>query len=225
MGESLVMRLRAADGFAGVAAAVIDDLGTQGGVVGVAVEAHVGGEPALWFGTTRLASIDAARYLDGAFGRDALLARVREVLAPVVEGLQYIAPIVGCGELVGAIRVVVDDPARELRAYLAQVSLLASVRIAQLGDVADDAYALTARQHEVAVLVSRGCTNQEIADMLAISANAVKKHVSRALDALGVSNRAELAALASRWSGTSQRLTPAIHVVRSEKRGSCARAA
>ena len=59
---------------------------------------------------------------------------------------------------------------------------------------------LTTRQHEVALLVSRGCTNREIADMLAISANAVKKHISRVLDAIGASNRTELAARASQWA-------------------------
>jgi hypothetical protein len=149
MGESLVMRLRAAGGFACVAAAVIDDLGTRVGVSGVAVEAHVGGEPALWFGAARIGTVDAERYLEGEYRRDALLARVREVLAPVRDGVRYIAPIVGCGDLVGAIRVVVDDPARELSAQLAQVSLLASVRVAQLGEAAVDAYTLTARQHEV----------------------------------------------------------------------------
>jgi DNA-binding NarL/FixJ family response regulator len=58
---------------------------------------------------------------------------------------------------------------------------------------------LTSRQHEVALLVSRGCTNREIADMLAISTNAVKKHVSRVLDAIGASNRTELAARAAHW--------------------------
>jgi hypothetical protein len=49
------------------------------------------------------------------------------------------------------------------------------------------------------VLVARGSTNAEIARLLSISPDAVKKHVSRALAALEVSNRAELAAIAGRW--------------------------
>ena len=57
---------------------------------------------------------------------------------------------------------------------------------------------LTRRQREVIELVVCGCTNAEIADMLAISANAVKKHVSRVLAILHVSNRTELAAFVSR---------------------------
>jgi DNA-binding NarL/FixJ family response regulator len=53
--------------------------------------------------------------------------------------------------------------------------------------------ALTARQREVAELVAFGCTNAEIGNMLSISANAVKKHVSRLLELLEASNRTELA--------------------------------
>ena len=53
--------------------------------------------------------------------------------------------------------------------------------------------ALTSRQREVAELVAFGCTNAEIGNMLSISANAVKKHVSRLLDLLDASNRTELA--------------------------------
>jgi DNA-binding CsgD family transcriptional regulator len=53
--------------------------------------------------------------------------------------------------------------------------------------------ALTPRQRQVAELVGFGCTNGEIAKMLAISANAVKKHVSRLLQLLEASNRTELA--------------------------------
>jgi DNA-binding NarL/FixJ family response regulator len=52
---------------------------------------------------------------------------------------------------------------------------------------------LTVRQREVADLVVFGCTNAEIATMLQISANAVKKHVSRLLELLEASNRTELA--------------------------------
>ena len=57
------------------------------------------------------------------------------------------------------------------------------------------------RQREVVELVAHGCTNAEIGKMLDISANAVKKHVSRVLALLEVTNRTELAALVGR-SGT-----------------------
>ena len=54
---------------------------------------------------------------------------------------------------------------------------------------------ITSRQHEIGLLVARGCTNPEIGAMLGISVNAVKKHVSRLLDVLDASNRTELAAM------------------------------
>ncbi|CAN5758120.1 hypothetical protein BH11MYX3_BH11MYX3_28650 [soil metagenome] len=57
---------------------------------------------------------------------------------------------------------------------------------------------LTRRQREVADLVTFGCTNAEIATMLSISANAVKKHVSRLLELLEASNRTELATTLAR---------------------------
>jgi DNA-binding CsgD family transcriptional regulator len=227
MGDStLVARLRGANGFAEIAAAVIDDLRAVPGVVGVAVEAHVGGEPLIWFSTEPFARGDARRYVDGGFHGDRLLARLREAQVPIWEGGYAIVPIVGCGELVGTIRLIADVAERVSSASLQLVSMLTSVRLAQIGGLGVDAHALTARQHEIAVLVSRGCTNQEIGDMLEISANAVKKHVSRALEVLGVSNRTELAALAGRWNGPpTERLSPAISVVRAERPNVSARAA
>lgn len=219
MGDwSLVSRLRGAAEFASIAGVVIDELRAMPGAVGVAVEAHVDGAPVLWLATEAFAREEVHRYLAGDFARDRLLVRVREAHAPVREGVEWIAPIVGCGELLGAIRVVVDDAARECGSLLQLVSMLTSVRVAQVGGLDAAVHALTARQHEIAVLVSRGCTNQEIGRMLAISSNAVKKHVSRVLEVLGVTNRTELAVLASHWSGTpSERLDPAIYVLRADR--------
>ncbi len=227
MGDStLVSRLRAADGFASIAAAIIDELGTVPGVLGAAVEAHVGGEPAQWFSTPAFSPAEARRYIDGGFRADRLLARARSGKVPVCCGVEWLAPIVGCGELVGAIRLVADGPERDVRSLLQLVSILVSVRVAELGGLGAEAPGLTARQHEIAVLVSRGCTNQEIANMLAISSHAVKKHISRALDVLGVSNRTELAALAARWTGAPrQRLNPAIYVLAVDRTARCAVAA
>jgi DNA-binding NarL/FixJ family response regulator len=59
--------------------------------------------------------------------------------------------------------------------------------------------ALTRRQYEIVILVTRGCTNPEIGAMLGISVNAVKKHVSRVLVVVDASNRTELAAIAGGW--------------------------
>ena len=52
---------------------------------------------------------------------------------------------------------------------------------------------LTAREEEVARLVSAGATNREIAQTLFLSPKTVERHVSNALRKLGVRNRAELA--------------------------------
>ncbi len=50
---------------------------------------------------------------------------------------------------------------------------------------------LTARQREVAGLLTKGLTNKEIAGVLGISADTVKNHVAAILDALDVTNRTE----------------------------------
>lgn len=68
----------------------------------------------------------------------------------------------------------------------------------RLALLAGRAVSLTARQRQIAELVVHGCTNHEIAQMLAISANAVKKHVSRLLELQGASNRTELASQLTR---------------------------
>jgi DNA-binding CsgD family transcriptional regulator len=53
---------------------------------------------------------------------------------------------------------------------------------------------LTPRQREAADLVARGCTDREIARILAISFGTVRAHLTSAMAKLGCSNRAELAA-------------------------------
>ena len=68
----------------------------------------------------------------------------------------------------------------------------------RLAALAGPAVPLTERQRQIAELVGHGCTNPEIAQMLAISANAVKKHVSRLLQLLEASNRTELASQLAR---------------------------
>jgi DNA-binding CsgD family transcriptional regulator len=53
---------------------------------------------------------------------------------------------------------------------------------------------LTRREAEVARLVGRGCTNQQIAAALHITPDTVKKHVKAACAKAGAANRAGLAA-------------------------------
>jgi len=57
---------------------------------------------------------------------------------------------------------------------------------------------LTPSEEQVVLLVSDGLTNREIAARLFVSIDTVKTHVSHAFAKLGVANRTELAAVASR---------------------------
>ena len=61
------------------------------------------------------------------------------------------------------------------------------------GDARDELIveALTAREHEVLVLVADGLPNREIATVLAISEHTVKFHLASVFGKLGVSTRAE----------------------------------
>ena len=54
--------------------------------------------------------------------------------------------------------------------------------------------ALTARQREVAALVSQGCTNREIATRLGIDERSAEGHVERIRLRLGFRSRAQIAA-------------------------------
>ena len=55
---------------------------------------------------------------------------------------------------------------------------------------------LTARQQEVAALVAGGLSNRAVAERLHLSVRTVESHVARALDTLGLADRAQLAASA-----------------------------
>ena len=57
---------------------------------------------------------------------------------------------------------------------------------------------ISGREKEVLVLVAQGLTNKGIADKLVISENTARNHVSRILDKLGLSHRAQAAAFAAR---------------------------
>jgi DNA-binding NarL/FixJ family response regulator len=60
---------------------------------------------------------------------------------------------------------------------------------------------LTEREREVLRLLADGLDNREIANQLFLSPTTVKRHVSSIVAKLGVANRAELAAAASRRLG------------------------
>jgi DNA-binding NarL/FixJ family response regulator len=56
------------------------------------------------------------------------------------------------------------------------------------------AYPLSAREHEVAVLIARGLTDRQIAEQLVITSGTVGQHVVHILDKLGFRSRAQVAA-------------------------------
>jgi DNA-binding NarL/FixJ family response regulator len=61
-----------------------------------------------------------------------------------------------------------------------------------------DPFDLTRREREVLALVAEGYTNRRIAEALFISESTAGVHVSNILGKLGVSSRAEAAAVAAR---------------------------
>jgi DNA-binding NarL/FixJ family response regulator len=56
---------------------------------------------------------------------------------------------------------------------------------------------LTPRERQVLTMVASGCSNKEIAQQCGISAQTIKHHLTRMFDKLGVSNRLELAMIAT----------------------------
>ena len=57
---------------------------------------------------------------------------------------------------------------------------------------------LTAREKEILLLVSKGCSNVEIGDMLHLSPNTVKNHLKNLFETLGAADRAEAVAIGIR---------------------------
>ena len=69
--------------------------------------------------------------------------------------------------------------------------------------------ALTPREEEVAVLVSRGLTNRQIASELSISGHTAATHIARILKKLGLQSRAQIGSwLADQGSPPSGRGNP-----------------
>lgn len=86
--------------------------------------------------------------------------------------------------------------AGDAQALVAAVRRFLGLRAARIGG------RLTARQTEVAALISAGCTNREIAARLGIDERSAEGHVERIRLRLGVRSRAQVAAWYSAQSGT-----------------------
>jgi DNA-binding NarL/FixJ family response regulator len=63
-------------------------------------------------------------------------------------------------------------------------------------NVSNASMPLTAREREVAVLVARGLTNRQIAEVLIVSQRTAESHVANSLGKLGLATRSQLAAWA-----------------------------
>jgi len=84
----------------------------------------------------------------------------------------------------------------DLRRMLVAITTHLSVHLARLDvtNAESDLLArLTNRQREVAALAARGCTNVEIAELLEMSENTVKKHLKDIYERAGIDSRTELA--------------------------------
>jgi len=62
---------------------------------------------------------------------------------------------------------------------------------------------LTAREHEIVVLIERGLSNRQIADELVISPATAARHVANILSKLGFTSRTQIASWAARHEALS----------------------
>ena len=90
------------------------------------------------------------------------------------------------GNIIGALRKVMSG---EL-AVSESVRSVYEARKAERG--------LTEREKEILVLVSKGCSNTEIGDIIHLSPNTVKNHLKNLFEALGAADRAEAVAIGIR---------------------------
>ena len=127
-----------------------------------------------------------------------LLAEVRTPTLVVHRADDRAAPVAQAEALaagVGGAELVVL-PGRSHLPYVGDTHELVRVIRRFLGLPAPrrHAHTLTARQHEVAGLVSQGCTNREIATRLGIDERSAEGHVERIRLRLGFRSRAQIAA-------------------------------
>jgi len=133
--------------------------------------------------------VDVADALAGIRARTLVVHRDHDRAAPVEQGRQLAAGILGARfELVpGQAHVPyvgdVDAIARPVRRFLGLPALRRSATPS-----------LTARQREVAALVSDGLTNREIAGRLHITERSAESHVERICDRMGFRSRSQIPA-------------------------------
>ncbi len=118
---------------------------------------------------------------DGFLLKTARTAELREALNEVLAGRRYVTP-----ELRPPRSGPPDGPAH-------QPSLPLDGELAAVGQ-------LTERQRQVLLLVGQGCTSQEIATRLGVSAKAIEYHRSGIRQALAIASQAGLYRVATRYA-------------------------
>jgi DNA-binding CsgD family transcriptional regulator len=110
-----------------------------------------------------------------------------------------IAPVVVFDGTLAAVSCLRADGGRGFSSHelqrLMSISVWASSALSRLGAADGERPLLTVRQREIAELVLRGLTNGEIAAVLRITENTVKKHLKDIFLQQGISRRAELATI------------------------------
>jgi DNA-binding NarL/FixJ family response regulator len=115
-----------------------------------------------------------------------------ELLLLIEAGMSaYVDTREGLPELLDAIEMVRDNRSPSSGRITQLVLESMSKRTRQRGTYIDPG--LTFRESEVLCLITRGLSNKEIADSLAIAPNTVKNHVHNLLEKLNVSSRHEAA--------------------------------
>ena len=146
----------------------------------------------------RLDGVEATRRLPG---HKILIVTTYELDEYVVEALRagaagFILKDTPPGELVDAIRVIASG--ESLLAPSVTRRLLAQVvrRLPSQRAARPELSELTAREHEILLVIARGHSNSEIAAELFLSELTVKSHVSHLLGKLGLRDRVQAVILA-----------------------------
>jgi predicted ATPase/DNA-binding CsgD family transcriptional regulator/Tfp pilus assembly protein PilF len=129
------------------------------------------------------AMLEVARDLLGASAAAALFAEGREMTADDAVGYALGSPASGQG------RPGSSAPADPAEHAWADPARLAAAR---------SSTPLTAREHEIVLLIARGLSNRQIADELVISPATAARHVANILAKLGFSSRTQVASWAAR---------------------------
>jgi DNA-binding CsgD family transcriptional regulator len=216
--EDLVRSLRQAETLVAVARAVFSEATRVLGAVGATIELYTSlGVPIVCATNVPDADHRLGAYMRGGFQRDACLSAVRTSWATVASldvdpagEDELVGPIIGDGALLGALRfAIVHPPTQELRRKLGAICTHVSVRLAELGfssPLTESFARLTRRQREVVHLTTRGFTTQQMASVLTISPNTVKKHLKLVFARLDVRSRVALAAQVSRFAARVDQL-------------------